>query len=150
MKIEPKFNIDQLFSDIGRKVNTLIEGVIEAMVKTCLEITTEAKQLNTYQDRTNNLRSSIGYVVYERGEKKAEHFTQSGVGAEGTGADGIAAGKAIAAQAATEYPNDIVGVIVAGADYALYVESKGLDVLTGPCTKLYSTFEKNLRLVFGK
>jgi hypothetical protein len=148
MGIEPKFNIDDLFNDLGRKINAILEGVIEAMQKTCLEITNKAKQLDTYQDQTNNLRSSIGYVVYNNGEKVAEHFTQTGAGSQGTGTTGIAKGKKVAEEAAKEFPNDLVGVVVAGEDYALYVESKGYDVITGPCLEAYSILEKNLKLVF--
>lgn len=147
MEIKPKFDIDKLFADVGRKVNIFAEGVVEAVEKTCLEITTAAKQLDTYQDQTNVLRSSIGYVVYQRGEKVAEFFAAAGVGPDGSGAEGIERGKQVANQAAIEYPNDIVGVMVAGADYALYVESKGYDVLTGPASLLLTTFQKNLRLV---
>ncbi len=148
MGIEPKFNIDDLFNDIGRKINAILEGVIEAMQKTCLEITNKAKQLDTYQDHTNNLRSSIGYVVYNNGEKVAEHFTQAGAGSQGVGSTGIEKGKKVAEEAAKEFPNDLVGVIVAGEDYALYVESKGYDVLTGPFLEAYPILEKNLRLIF--
>lgn len=101
-----------------------------------------------YQDQTNILRSSIGYVVYERGEKVTEYFATAGSGLKGSGTEGIERGKQAANEAAREYPNDIVGVIVAGADYALYVESKGYDVLTGPASLLLTTFQKNLRLVF--
>jgi hypothetical protein len=147
MEIKPKFDIDKLFADVGRKVNIFAEGVVEAVEKTCLEITTAAKQLDTYKDQTNVLRSSIGYVVYRRGEKVAEFFAAAGAGLDGSGAEGIERGKQVANQAATEYPNDIVGVMVAGADYALYVESKGYDVLTGPASLLMTTFQKNLRLV---
>ncbi len=147
MEIRPKFDIDQLFADVGRKVNIFVQGVVEAVEKTCLEITTAAKQLDTYQDQTNVLRSSIGYVVYQRGEKVAEFFAPAGVGLDGSGAEGIDLGKRIANEAATEWPNDIVGCMVAGADYALYVESKGYDVLTGPASLLLTTFQKNLRLV---
>lgn len=148
MGIEPKFNIDDIFNEIGRKINAIVVGVIEAMEKTCLEITTKAKQLDTYQDQTNNLRSSIGYVVYNNGEKVAEQFTQSGGGSKGAGTTGIEKGKKVAEEAAKEFPNDLVGVIVAGEDYALYVESKGYDVITGPCLEAYTILEKNLRLVF--
>lgn len=148
MGIEPRFNIDDLFNEIGRKISAITDGVIEAMQKTCLEITTKAKQLDTYQDQTNNLRSSIGYVVYNNGEKVAEHFTQAGGGSQGVGSTGIEKGKKVAEEAAKTFPNDLVGVVVAGEDYALYVESKGYDVITGPCLEAYAILERNLKLVF--
>lgn len=148
MAINKHFDINALFERLAEKLNIVFDLVVEALNKTCLEITIEAKQLKTYTDRTNNLRSSIGYVVYNRGEKALEHFQKDGNGENGDGNSGIRKGRALAEQAAKEYPNDIVGVIVAGEDYALYVESKGYDVLTGPCSRLQELFLKNLRAVF--
>lgn len=148
MGIEPKFDIDEIFRNVQQKVNAIMIGVEEAMMKTCLEIVTHAKQLNTYEDQTNNLRSSIGYIIYNKGEKVAEYFNQDGGGGGGTGTDGIGKGKEAAESAAKDFPEDLVGVIVAGEDYALYVESKGYDVLSGPCLEAYPILEKNLRLLF--
>lgn len=148
MGIEPKFDIDEIFKRVQEKVNAIVIGVQEAMIKTCIEVTSNAKQLNTYKDRTNNLRSSIGYIIYNNGEKIAEHFSAEGAGGEGSGSEGITKGKQAAEKAANDFPNDLVGVIVAGEDYALYVESKGYDVLSGPFLEAYPILEKNLRLLF--
>jgi hypothetical protein len=38
-----------------------------------------------------------------------------------------------------------VAVVVAGADYASYVEAKGFDVLTGSALQLQQLFEAELR-----
>ena len=148
MGIKPKFDIDEIFRNVQQQVNAIMIGVEEAMMKTCLEIVTHAKQLNTYEDQTNNLRSSIGYIIYNKGEKVAEYFNQDGAGVGGTGTDGIGKGKKAAESAGKDFPEDLVGVIVAGEDYALYVESKGYDVLSGPCLEAYPILEKNLRLLF--
>ncbi len=146
--IKARFNIDALFNKIDKKLRPVIPQVVaEAMAKTCLEVTAMAKELNTYKDQTNNLRSSIGYVIYDHGEKVAEYFEKSGLG-KGSGAAGIARGKAVANEAAKTYPKETVGVLVAGEYYALFVESKGYDVLTGPSLKLQSIFEKNLKIAF--
>ena len=148
MGIEPNFDIDAIFKSVQEKVNVIAIGVQEAMIKTCLEVTSNAKQLNTYIDRTNNLRSSIGYIIYDKGEKIAEHFSADGAGGEGSGSEGTTKGKQAAEKAANDFPNDLVGVIVAGEGYALYVESKGYDVLSGPFLEAYPILEKNLRLIF--
>ena len=37
-----------------------------------------------------------------------------------------------------------VAVVVAGADYALYVESKGYDVISGPCNELNGLLKQYL------
>ena len=142
--IVAKFDIDKLFAGVYEAVDIITATVVDAMQMACLEVTRNAKLLNTYKDRTHLLRSSIGFVIYNHGEKVAESFSSTG-GEKGS--EGVEEGKRMAAQAAAQYPNDIVAVIVAAADYALYVESKGYDVLTGPASLLLTTFQKNLRLV---
>lgn len=146
MAIKKKFNIDKIFEGVNLKFELIMQGFIEALEKTCLEITEIAKSQNTYKDQTNNLRSSIGYVLYDSGEKITENFEKAGLG-EGNGEQGLIKGRRIANQAAALYPNDIVAVVVAGEDYALYVESKGFDVLTGPASQINSIMEKNIQIV---
>lgn len=138
-----KFDIDKLFAGIYEAVDIITDTVADAMQMACLEVTRNAKLLNTYEDRTHYLRSSIGYVIYNHGEKVAESFSSTG----GTkGSAGVEEGKRRAAEAAAQYPNDIVGVIVAGADYALYVESKGYDVISGPCSELNEILGRYIRI----
>lgn len=138
-----KFDIDKLFAGVYEAVDIITDTVADAMQMACLEVTRNAKLLNTYKDRTHYLRSSIGYVIYNHGEKVAESFSSTG----GTkGSAGVEEGKRRAAEAAAQYPNDIVGVIVAGADYALYVESKGYDVISGPCSELNEILGRYIRI----
>ena len=112
----------------------------------CLEVVEQAKSLDTYQDQTNQLRSSIGYQIYNQGVLVTDYFQPGGKG-DGSGAgQGVARGKTVAAEAARQYPDDVVGVIVAGAHYALYVESKGYDVISGPASQLTEITSKYLRL----
>lgn len=131
--IVAKFDIDRLFANAYKRIDIITVTVIEAIQRACLDVTRNAKLLNTYKDKTHLLRSSIGFVIYNHGEKVAENFSSTG-GEKGS--EGVEIGKRMAAEAAAQYPNDIVGVIVAGADYALYVESKGYDVISGPCSEL--------------
>lgn len=142
--IKAKFDIDKLFAGVYEKVELITDSVIEALQMACLEITNNAKGKNTYKDQTHYLSSSIGFVVFDHGEKKAETFTSTG---GERGSQGVEEGKRIAIQAAAQYPNDIVAVIVAGADYALFVESKGYDVITGSCNELNAVLSKYLKIV---
>ncbi|MFA5651052.1 MAG: hypothetical protein WC914_07910 [Proteiniphilum sp.] len=147
MGIKANFDIDKIFAGIEKKLVPLVrQAVAEAFSKACLEVVEQAKSLDTYQDQTNQLRSSIGYQIYDKGELITEYFQEDGKG-EGEGAGlGVANGKKVAATAAEKYPDDIVGVIVAGADYALYVESKGYDVISGSASQLASLASKYLKL----
>lgn len=150
MAIDYKFDINQLFEELGAEITPILQQVlVEVMQKTCLEIIILAKQLDTYKDQTNALRSSLGYIIYDSGQKVAEYFQASGTGDGAGAAAGIEKGKQAAQAAAAEYPDDIIGVMVAGEDYALCVESKGFDVLSGPASQMKTIFEKNLSLAFG-
>jgi hypothetical protein len=147
MGIKGKFNINAIFQDLEARLRPLIiEAVTEAFEQACLEVVEQAKSLDTYQDQTNQLRSSIGYQIYNQGVLVTEYFQASGKGDGSGSAKGVARGKTVAAEAARQYPDDVVGVIVAGAHYALYVESKGYDVISGPASQLKEITSKYLRL----
>lgn len=147
MGIKGKFNINAIFQDLEARLRPLIiEAVTEAFEQACLEVVEQAKSLDTYQDQTNQLRSSIGYQIYNQGVLVTEYFQASGKGDGSGSAQGVARGKTVAAEAARQYPDDVVGVIVAGAHYALYVESKGYDVISGPASQLKEITSKYLRL----
>lgn len=147
MGIKGKFNINAIFQDLEARLRPLIiEAVTEAFEMACLEVVEQAKSLDTYQDQTNQLRSSIGFQIYNQGVLVTDYFQPGGKG-DGSGAgQGVARGKKVAAEAARQYPDDVVGIIVAGADYALYVESKGYDVISGPASQLKEITSKYLRL----
>ena len=147
MGIKGKFDINAIFKDLEARLRPLIiEAVTEAFEMACLEVVEQAKSLDTYQDQTNQLRSSIGYQIYNQGVLVTEYFQASGKGDGSGSAQGVARGKTVAAEAARQYPDDVVGVIVAGAHYALYVESKGYDVISGPASQLKEITSKYLRL----
>lgn len=52
----------------------------------------------------------------------------------------------MAEEAAHNTRTSIVAVIVAAADYALYVESKGYDVISGPCSELNAILSKYIQI----
>ena len=76
--IVAKFDIDKLFAGVYEAVDIITATVVDAMQMACLEVTQNAKLLNTYKDRTHLLRSSIGFVIYNHGEKVAESFGSTG------------------------------------------------------------------------
>ena len=47
-------------------------------------------------------------------------------------------------ESAQSFPGSIVGVVVAGESYAVYVEARGLDVLTGSSGELSEIFRSYL------
>lgn len=81
----------------------------------------------TYTDRTGNLRSSTGYVLVRDGKVvSASAFERAGRGSEGE--HGGKTGEAFARSLAEQYAKGYALIIVAGMNYASYVQDKGLYV----------------------
>ena len=145
MSIKCTTDISKLFAKIDAKTEEARASYTEAFEMACRDIVNLAKKTNTYEDQTNNLRSSIGFILYDRGELVTENFSKAGKGIKGDGSEGIVEGKRIAEEAAKTYPESLIGVIVAGMEYALYVETKGYDVLTGSCLQAKTVLEKYIK-----
>lgn len=101
-------------------------------VKTALQLVGEevvngirSGALSNWNDHTGNLRSSIGYVVAIDGTPVLESpFEQvAGPENEGATANGGEEGRAYARSIASLYPEGISLVVVAGMEYASYVEA---------------------------
>lgn len=85
-----------------------------------------ARTNRKYFDQSGNLTSSIGYVILHRGSivKKA------GFDKTKEGDEGVRRGESLATSLAKDYPHDFALIVVAGMDYAAYVEAKGLGGMT--------------------
>lgn len=134
-------------NDVIRKLNASVEQmrmeVTMALQTACIQTVANARLLNTYTDRTGNLRSSIGYVVYDKGVKVGEDFKL--YPKEEDGSKGMDQAKTLADIVAQEYSNDTVAILVAGMNYAVYVESRGYDVISGPMEEFTSIFESYIK-----
>lgn len=85
-------------------------------------------------DHTGNLRSSIGFAVYEQGSK----YMESAFSQVLSGTDGSVKGKKMINDLAKEYSRVYALVIVAGMEYAGEVEAlESKDVLAS--TKIWAT-----------
>lgn len=115
--------------------------IIQAIETACVQVVQAARTLDTYKDQTHKLRSSVGYSIFIDGQIVASNFVSTG----GTkGDEGVSEGQRIANEAAAG-TKGIVAVVVAGADYATYVEAKGFDVLTGSALQLEQLFRAELQ-----
>lgn len=133
MAITPKFtrrDMDVLFKDRLRRIDQAIVLSLCTLGEKCVN---HARDLTPatggFGDVTGNLRSSIGYVVYRNGSPVKIDFKLKS-GPQGSGSVGYSAGQSLASEVAAKYPKGYVLVVVAGMNYAVYVESKGRDVLT--------------------
>ena len=102
-------------------------------------------QSESWIDHTANLRSSIGYSIYDYGVKQIESAFEVVKG----GSVGSAEGKKMVAELASEYANVFALVIVAAMNYADKVEAiESKDVLES--TRIWAQNEVNSRLERAK
>lgn len=85
-----------------------------------------ARTSRRYLDQTGNLTSSIGYVILRRGSI----VNKAGFDKTKEGGEGVRQGESLATSLAKDYPHDFALIVVAGMDYAAYVEAKGLGGMT--------------------
>lgn len=90
-------------------------------------------EYSNWIDRTGNLRSSIGYILVMDGAVQTEGGFQLVKGPEADGTSvGTGIGKQFAESLVSLYPNGIALIIVAGMEYAAYVEAmENKEVLAG-------------------
>jgi hypothetical protein len=140
MPIKVKLNIDwnKVKEETIRKID---ERVVFAFQNAADDAVNYAKTNHGYTQQTGALNSSTGYQLYRDGSLIHSRFEQSqfGTDKDSARAKGVAAGQTAAAQRASELGAHICTVIVAGMPYAIYVESKGYDVLTA-AEKQFSNF----------
>lgn len=98
-------------------------------------------------DHTSNLRSSIGYAVYDYGIKSVE----STFSTIGSGAEGSSEGKKMVQELASEYSKVFALVVVAAMNYADSVEAKeNKDVLASTELWARSVVDGKLKLALDK
>ena len=126
MGINPTFNQE----DVSRRFAAFLDVIVEKQIKRLQELgekcVMHAKSIPEnigFKDQTGNLRHSIGYMVFKDGIAIHEGYSQDG-------GEGAKVGQKLAKTIGSKYPEGVVLVVTAGMNYALYVESKGRDVLT--------------------
>lgn len=143
MGIKANFSIGDIRQRNQQFVDAVLLTIEKVLQRSILEVVKIAKTTDTYTDRTNNLRSSIGYVLYKDGQKVSASFEKAGDGGEGNGSEGMKKGLAYADSVANSFSSGYVVVMVAGMDYAAYVEAKGFDVITGASLDLDPAIKRN-------
>lgn len=125
MGIEPKFNQQDIHARFEKFLKVVDKNIIQRLQRLGEECVTHAKTIPAnvgFTDQTGNLRSSIGYVVFKDG--KSVHETYSGT------TEGVSKGRELAEKVGSKHSIGYSLVVTAGMNYAVYVESKGRDVLT--------------------
>ena len=127
MGITPKFTK----KDVGNRFDKVLAVIEKRQIQRmqylgemCVSHARSIPASVGYTDRTGNLRSSIGYVVFKDGIAVHENYSNVNDGSEG-----VIAGQTLAKKVGAKYKNGISLVVTAGMNYALAVEARGRDVL---------------------
>lgn len=132
MGIEPKFNMSDINSYLQKRLDTLDGLMIINLNFLGMECVNLAKSLDTYTDRTGNLRNSIGYVVVKHGNVVSSVFEEGKRGPDFDSKEvpGERVGEIFAKSLAKDFKNGYAVIVVAGMEYASYIEDvKHLDVI---------------------
>ncbi len=109
-----KTNVEEI---LLRKQREYIDAVILKMAEAGELCLTNARNTGSYTDRTGNLRASVGYVVIYNGKIMISSNISD-------------LNRETVNKAIKDYPKDIVLIVVAGRNYAVYVEARKYNVLT--------------------
>lgn len=119
--------------DVRNRLDAFLDEVHKAQVEMMMELgekcLAEARQNKGYTMQTGALLSSTGYQVYVDGVAVASKFDTAGGAQSDAASKGMMAGLELAESKGRE-SQGICLVVVAGMNYAAYVEAKGYNVLT--------------------
>lgn len=134
-------NENEFYQMVAKMTNIFkheIQRTFAYLGEKCVRRVRDRGAEESWIDHTGNLRSSIGYAIYDYGKKTIQSsFRQVFDGAEGT-----KKGREVVDELAKEYANTYALVVLAGMEYAEYVEAmESKDVLAS--TELWAKGEIN-------
>ena len=138
MGITPKFANGFVAGQVKAFQERLEKATVFQLQYLGEELAKYAKDNHTYTDQTGNLTNSIGYAVVKQGKI----VTYGGEIQPGEGAE---EGLKVAQQMAAKLTNSFSLIIVAGMNYAAYVEAKGYDVILPAQLKAMSDFPQTIQ-----
>ena len=142
MALTPLFTRADVKAEVDAYFERLLTATIEALRDVGEKFITDARNLRTYKDQTGNLRSSIGYLILARGKIIESVFDAA------SSPEGKQIGRAYAEKLARQFRSErLVLIGVAGMDYAVYVESKGFDVITGSSNEAKKLLQRHLKRI---
>lgn len=118
--------LDKFFSESSKIIKEEIVRALSYLGEQAVNLARDRGQDVSWIDHTGNLRSSIGYGVFENGKEQI----RSAFSQVKEGIDGSTAGKRMVEELSNLYTDTYVLVVVAGMNYASYVEAiESKDVL---------------------
>lgn len=136
----PQAAINAYLEQVGEIMMQEIDNALMKLGEECV-LRIRDRGPESWIDQTGNLRSSIGYAVYDH----AEEVVTSAFPVVREGSEGARIGAEYVRSLAQKYANTYALVVVAGMSYAEYVEAiKEKDVLAS--TKLWAEKQINSKL----
>lgn len=128
MAIDKSFSVPQFKAYLLRCQGYAVEQTYKALAylaeKSVNRIRDRSAE-DSWIDRTGNLRSSIGYLITMNGKPITQGGFKQTTAPEGNGGEGQQVGATYASHIASIYASTpLVLVIVAGMEYAVYVEAR--------------------------
>lgn len=110
---------------VEQEIQLIKQSIYERLMNVGESALTEARTNHIYKDQTGNLTSSIGYAIIDDGKI----IQQSTFQQVKNGSEGVTKGKQYLNQIIAQNSRGIVFIMVAGMNYASYVEAMNLNVL---------------------
>lgn len=128
MGITSSFNRDEMRHRFDAFLDEIEKLQIEVLQELGEKCVTEMRLNKGYMMQTGALLSSSGYSVYKDGVAIHTAFEAASGAESGAAAKGMKVGKSLADKVGNE-TKGLSLVVVAGMNYAVYVESKGKNVI---------------------
>ena len=122
----PKQAINAFFNTALNIMREEVDRALSYLGEQCIVRIRDRSAEDSWIDHTGNLRSSIGYAVYDYGKK----YIESNFAVVRQGGKGASEGRKMVNELASKYANVYALVVVAGMNYAEFVEAiESKDVL---------------------
>jgi len=115
-----KSAITTFFRTARKILDEEITRTLSYLCEQCVVRVKDRDAASSWEDQTGNLRSSVGYAVYNYGIKQIQSAFE--VVKEGT--TGAREGKKMVEELAKQYSETYVALVVAAMSYAEYVENR--------------------------
>lgn len=113
---------------LRKKLADELNAIVYRLYEIGLSAVNTIRQNHAYLDQTGNLTSSVGCAVVVEGEiMQISDFEAI----KPTGEQGAQEGRSYVQSLASQFPQDITLIVVAGMNYAAYVERRGIGGMTG-------------------
>lgn len=134
--------IDEFFKRVANRIKEAILNELMYIGEGCDELIRSKSQEESWINRTGNLRSSIGYAVYDHGMMYMRGLFDQVM----AGSVGQAEGERMTVELAQTYSDTIALAVIAAMDYADIVEAiDSKDVLESTRILVFNSVEKKLQ-----